>query len=280
MVVTMLAAYLPARRAGKMPPVAAMRDDIALPESTLHRRIWIGAVLFVIGLGTTWLGAFTQVDHSAYWVGAGVLALVMAAILTSPVVGRPVIRALRCRLSPDVRRGGPHGRAERDPQPPPHGRHGVGADDRPDAGVDDVGVRRLREGQRRQVDQRDLRRRLRRLQRDRAAILHIGDPGGRRRAGSGRRQPDPLPERLGRRRPCLRSCGRPGGLRQGGPRRVHGGLAGRAEAGDPAAGRGPCRQAGCHRREQGRRPTSPARRASTPWPASTWARPRCPTRSS
>ncbi len=59
MVVTMLAAYLPARRAGKMPPVAAMRDDIALPESTLHRRIWLGSVLFVIGLWNTFLGAFT-----------------------------------------------------------------------------------------------------------------------------------------------------------------------------------------------------------------------------
>jgi putative ABC transport system permease protein len=94
MVVTMLAAYLPARRAGKMPPVAAMRDDIALPESTLHRRIWIGSVLFVIGLWNTFLGAFTPIDHSSYWVGSGVFALVMAAILTSPVVGRPVIHLL------------------------------------------------------------------------------------------------------------------------------------------------------------------------------------------
>src|SRR5699024_193948 len=94
MVVTMLAAYLPARRAGKMPPVAAMRDDIALPESTLHRRVWLGAVLFVIGLWNTFLGAFTPIDNSAYWVGTGVFALVMAAILTSPIVGRPLIRLL------------------------------------------------------------------------------------------------------------------------------------------------------------------------------------------
>jgi putative ABC transport system permease protein len=94
MVVTMLAAYLPARRAGKMPPVAAMRDDIAMPESTLHRRIWIGSVLFVIGLWNTFLGAFTPISNSAYWVGSGVFALVMAAILTSPVIGYPVIRFL------------------------------------------------------------------------------------------------------------------------------------------------------------------------------------------
>ena len=94
MLVTMVAAYLPARRAGAMPPVAAMRDDVAMPESALHQRTWIGAVFFVAGLVSTWLGAFTSIDHSAYWVGGGVLGLVMAAILTSPVIGRPLIAGL------------------------------------------------------------------------------------------------------------------------------------------------------------------------------------------
>ncbi|WP_270886771.1 ABC transporter permease [Pedococcus sp. 5OH_020] len=94
LLVTMLAAYLPARRAGRMPPVAAMRDDIALPESALHRRVWVGTVLFVLGLGATYAGAFTSVDDSAYWVGGGVLGVVLAAILTSPVVGRPLLRLL------------------------------------------------------------------------------------------------------------------------------------------------------------------------------------------
>lgn len=94
MVVTMVAAYLPARRAGSMPPVAAMRDDVAMPESALHTRMWVGAVLFVAGLVSTWLGAFTSIDNSAYWVGGGVLGLVLAAILTSPVIGRPVISLL------------------------------------------------------------------------------------------------------------------------------------------------------------------------------------------
>ncbi|KQZ90187.1 ABC transporter permease [Phycicoccus sp. Root563] len=94
MVVTMLAAYLPARRAGAMPPVAAMRDDVAMPESTLHRRVWVGAAFFVAGLVCTWLGSFTTIDNGAYWVGGGVLGLVLAAILTSPVIGRPVIAGL------------------------------------------------------------------------------------------------------------------------------------------------------------------------------------------
>ena len=45
LVVTMIAAYLPARRASRIPPVAAMRDDVALPEASLRRRLIFGTVL-------------------------------------------------------------------------------------------------------------------------------------------------------------------------------------------------------------------------------------------
>jgi putative ABC transport system permease protein len=94
LVVTMVAAYLPARRAGKMPPVAAMRDDVAMPEAALRWRIWAGALLLVVGVVNTYLGAFTDIDRSAYWVGSGALAVVLGATLTSPLIGRPVIALL------------------------------------------------------------------------------------------------------------------------------------------------------------------------------------------
>jgi putative ABC transport system permease protein len=91
LVVTMVAAYLPARRAGKMPPVAAMRDDVALPESALRWRLVVGSLLMAGGLVCVYLGSFTTVDNSAYYVGAGVFALLLGVSLTSPVIGRPVI---------------------------------------------------------------------------------------------------------------------------------------------------------------------------------------------
>ena len=47
--ITAVAALLPARRASRIAPMAALRDDVALPESTVRRRIVIGTVLVLVG---------------------------------------------------------------------------------------------------------------------------------------------------------------------------------------------------------------------------------------
>ena len=45
MLVTMAAAYLPARRTARISPVQAMRDDIALPEESLRSGFQRGLAL-------------------------------------------------------------------------------------------------------------------------------------------------------------------------------------------------------------------------------------------
>ena len=94
MVVTMFAAYLPARRASKIAPVAAMRDDIALPESTLRRRLIVGVVLTVIGVVSMVLGFVGEGGTGVSLVGLGMLLILLGVASMSPILGVPIIKGL------------------------------------------------------------------------------------------------------------------------------------------------------------------------------------------
>ena len=90
-VITIGAAFFPARRAGKIPPIAALRDiaqDTSAGSTT--RRI-IGLVLAIIGGG---LLAKGLADDSAKFVGFGVLGLFLAVTTLGPVIAGPISRFL------------------------------------------------------------------------------------------------------------------------------------------------------------------------------------------
>ncbi|KRC50118.1 MULTISPECIES: ABC transporter permease [unclassified Nocardioides] len=90
--VTMLAAFLPARRAGKVAPVAAMRSDVAPERASLRRRTVIGAVVLVIGAGFAAAGV-ARSDALLVGIGAVIWILTVAAI--SSVIGKPVLAVCR-----------------------------------------------------------------------------------------------------------------------------------------------------------------------------------------
>ncbi len=94
LVVTMFAAYLPARRASKIAPVAAMRDDVALPESALRKRLVGGIGLTVLGITGIVLGFAGSGGSGVSLVGLGTLAILIGVSLMSPVLGIPLIRVL------------------------------------------------------------------------------------------------------------------------------------------------------------------------------------------
>ncbi len=94
LVVTMIAAYLPARRASKIAPVAAMRDDVALPESSLRRRMGAGVVLVLVGAALM-VGGFARSGGSGLLlIGLGMLVILIGVALMAPVLSRPLIKAL------------------------------------------------------------------------------------------------------------------------------------------------------------------------------------------
>ncbi|WZH54313.1 MAG: ABC transporter permease [Nocardioides alkalitolerans] len=92
-VVTMVAAWGPARRTTRIAPVEALRDDVALPETTIRRRMVVGAALVVGGAGALAAGLVADVPRAGWWVGLGVLAVLLGVAAASPVIGRPVLVA-------------------------------------------------------------------------------------------------------------------------------------------------------------------------------------------
>ena len=95
-VVTLVAALLPARRAGKVAPVAAMRADTVPPKGSLRRRMLIGSAVLVLSALAA-IAGLTGVDGmpAASWIGIGAFVSLLTVAVISPVVGQPVLTACR-----------------------------------------------------------------------------------------------------------------------------------------------------------------------------------------
>ncbi len=90
--VTLLAAYLPARRAGTVPPIAAMQDNAVVPESSMKLRILGGGLLATVGAALMiWTLAFAD---SIPMLGGGALAVFIGVVMLGPVIGRPIVTAI------------------------------------------------------------------------------------------------------------------------------------------------------------------------------------------
>ena len=91
-VVTALAAVLPARRASSVAPVAAMRDDQALPKSAVRTRALLGLLLAAAGAVAIGLVLTDTVDYRPLVVlGGGLLAVFLGVAAASPAVSKPVV---------------------------------------------------------------------------------------------------------------------------------------------------------------------------------------------
>ena len=93
--VTLVAAFVPARRAARVPPVAAMREDAITKPTSLRRRTILGAIALVVGAAVAVVGLMGAPGSDAAWVGAGAGIWIITAAVISPVLGHPVLVLVR-----------------------------------------------------------------------------------------------------------------------------------------------------------------------------------------
>ncbi len=98
-VITVVSAVTPARRASKIPPVAALQDVAAEPPRPLTRRTAFGAVLAAAGLATLATGLFAHLGNRMPVVGAGTAALFIGIAALGPFIARPACRLLGAPLA-------------------------------------------------------------------------------------------------------------------------------------------------------------------------------------
>ncbi|HEU4426324.1 MAG TPA: FtsX-like permease family protein, partial [Pilimelia sp.] len=99
LLVTVVAAVLPALRASRIPPVAAMQD-IATPDRPLTRVTITGAVVGAVGGTLLALGLSGNAGDNTLWtILGGVLVTFVGVALLTPLISRPVVAVLGRPLS-------------------------------------------------------------------------------------------------------------------------------------------------------------------------------------
>src|SRR6266540_1704822 len=90
-VVTLVSSFLPALKATRVPPVAAMRDGAATrPARSIRRRSILGSMVTLIGVGLLMLGLFRDTGNRVANVGAGVAVIFLGVAILSPLIARPM----------------------------------------------------------------------------------------------------------------------------------------------------------------------------------------------
>ncbi|GGO84036.1 ABC transporter permease [Wenjunlia tyrosinilytica] len=93
--VTMVSAYLPARRAGRTTPMAALAEAGVPPSKSLRLRTAVGAVVTAAGAAALAAAATGgRAGDAALMLGAGVVLTLIGMVVLGPLLARPVVRTV------------------------------------------------------------------------------------------------------------------------------------------------------------------------------------------
>ncbi|TDT98753.1 ABC-type lipoprotein release transport system permease subunit [Streptomyces sp. 846.5] len=95
-IVTAVSAYLPARRAASVSPMAALREaDTPGRGAPLRRRALLGGTVLLLGAASlAAAGTLHAAGTAAAYLGLGILLSLIGLIMTGPLLAGPVIRVL------------------------------------------------------------------------------------------------------------------------------------------------------------------------------------------
>ncbi len=91
MILTVSSSLLPARKASRIPPVAAMREEAArMPRRSLHTRAVAGTVITGVGVVLVLVGLFAGVGNAIAYVGLGAAIAFIGVSVLAPLAARPL----------------------------------------------------------------------------------------------------------------------------------------------------------------------------------------------
>ncbi|HEY7756234.1 MAG TPA: ABC transporter permease, partial [Actinomycetota bacterium] len=93
-IVTVIAAIVPARRAARVAPIEALREAHDRPGRSLRFRIVSGAVVLALGVVPLAYGLFGTPSNALQLVGVGVALTFIGVAMLTPLIARPVAKAL------------------------------------------------------------------------------------------------------------------------------------------------------------------------------------------
>jgi putative ABC transport system permease protein len=95
LVVTVLSALLPARKATRVPPVAALQPEtVVAPTGFRRRRVVIGVLITAVGVALLLAGLFRSEGNRLVNVASGAVVVFFGVAILSPLVARPLAQAI------------------------------------------------------------------------------------------------------------------------------------------------------------------------------------------
>jgi putative ABC transport system permease protein len=99
-VVTVLSAIVPARKASRVPPLAAIRDVAVERRQAFGRRFVLGAAITIAGAALMLYALFNVPDNAISYVGLGAVGIFVGVFVIGPVISRPLSRWIGSPLPP------------------------------------------------------------------------------------------------------------------------------------------------------------------------------------